>query len=81
MSMFLSIYLCCWRICLVCLALEFVGPCMVLGFSVDMEAFDELLLINVSWIQEFSGVLRIWTSAGFQAYSYSSLKASLSIEH
>ena len=24
---------CCWRICLVCLALELVGPCVVLGFS------------------------------------------------
>ena len=44
-----------------CLALEIVGPWVVLGFSVGMEAFDELLLINVSWSQEFSGVLRIWT--------------------
>ena len=34
---------------------------LVLGFSVGMEAFDELLLINVPWSQEFSGVLRIWT--------------------
>ena len=24
-----------------------VGPCVVLGFSVGMEAFDELLSINV----------------------------------
>ena len=31
----------------VCLALELVGPCVVLGFSVGMEAFDELLSINV----------------------------------
>ena len=46
---------------MVCLALELVGPWVVLGFSVDIEAFDELLLINVSWSQEFSGVLRIWT--------------------
>ena len=46
---------------MVCLALEFVGPCLGLGFSVGMEAFDELLLINVPWIQEFSDVLRIWT--------------------
>ena len=28
---------------MVCLALELVGPCVVLGFSVGMEAFDELL--------------------------------------
>ena len=43
------------------LALELVGPWVVLGFSVGMEAFDELLLINVAWSQEFSGILRIWT--------------------
>ena len=46
---------------MVCLALELVGLRVVLGFSVGMEAFDELLLINVPWIQEFSGVLRTWT--------------------
>ena len=47
--------------CVVCLALELVGPWVELGFSVGMEAFDELLLINVPWIQDFSDVLRIWT--------------------
>ena len=36
-------------------------PLGVLGFSVGMEAFDELLLIDVPWSQEFSDVLRIWT--------------------
>ena len=46
---------------MLCLALEFVCPLVVLGFSVGMEAFDELLSINVSWNQEFSGILRIWT--------------------
>ena len=46
---------------MVCLALELVGPWVVLGFSVGVEAFDELLLINVPWSQESSGVLRIWT--------------------
>ena len=46
---------------MVCLALELVGPWVVLGFSVDIEAFDELLSINVPWSKEFSGVLRIWT--------------------
>ena len=56
-----AVFLCCWRICVVCLALELVGPWVVLGFSVGMEAFDELLLINVPWSQEFSDVLRIWT--------------------
>ena len=36
---------------MVCLALELVGPCVVLGFSVGMEAFDELPSINVPWSQ------------------------------
>jgi len=36
---------------------------VVFGFSVGMEAFDELPLINVPWSQEFSGVLRVWTLA------------------
>ena len=53
--------LCCCRICMVCLALELVGPWVVLGFSVGMEVFDEFLSVNVPWSQEFSGVLRIWT--------------------
>ena len=43
------------------LALELVGPWVLLGFSVGMEAFDEFLSVNVPWIQEFSDVLRIWT--------------------
>ena len=42
------------------LALELVGLWVELGFSVDMEVFDEFLLIKVPWSQEFSGVLRIW---------------------
>ena len=46
---------------MVCLALELVGPWSVLGFSVGMEVFDELLLINVPWGQVFSVVLMIWT--------------------
>ena len=46
---------------MVCLALELVVPLVVLGFSVGMEAFVELLSINVPWIQELSGILRFWT--------------------
>ena len=46
---------------MVCLAPKLVDPWVVLGFSVGMEAFGELLSINVPWSQEFSGVLRIWT--------------------
>ena len=46
---------------MVCLALELVGSWVELCFSAGMEGFDELLSTNVPWIQEFSGVLRIWT--------------------
>ena len=46
---------------MVCLVLELVGPWVVLGFSVGMEVFDELLSISVPWSKEFSSVLRIWT--------------------
>ena len=56
-----AMFLSCWRICMVCLALELVGSWVMLGFSVGMEAFDELLSINVLWSQEFSDVLRLWT--------------------
>ena len=44
---------------MVCLALELVGPWVVLGFSVGMEAFDKLLSINVPWSQEFADVLSV----------------------
>ena len=44
-----------------CLTLELVGPWVVLGFSVGMEVFDELLSLNVPWSQVFYDVLRIWT--------------------
>ena len=50
-------FLCCWRIWVVCLALECVGPWVVLGFSVGMEAFDELLSINVPWSQGLDLIL------------------------
>ena len=46
---------------MICLAVELVGLWVVLGFSIGMEALDELLSINVPWSQEFSDVLRIWT--------------------
>ena len=55
-----AVFLCCWRICVVCLALELVVPWVVLGFSVGMEAFDGPLSINVPWSQEFPG-LRVWS--------------------
>ena len=51
-------FLNCWRISLVCLALKLVGSWMEFGFSVGME--DELLLINVPWSHAFSGILKFW---------------------
>ena len=69
---------------MVCLALELVGPWVVLGFSVGMEAFDELLSINVPWSQAFamfSGFGLKPPASGFQSYFYSSLKTSPSIQH
>ena len=53
----------CWRISMVYLALELVASWVEFGFSVGMEALDELLSINVSWNQEFSGVLKFWICA------------------
>ena len=41
------VFLLCWRISVVCLALGLIGSWVELGFSVGMEAFDELLSINV----------------------------------
>ena len=46
---------------MVCLALKFTGSWVVVGFSVGMEALDGLLLLNVPFSQEFSGILRFWT--------------------
>ena len=70
---------------MVCLALELIGPWVVLGFSVGMEVFDELLSINVAWIQEFSLIFSGFglkpPAPGFQFYFYSSLKTSPSIHH
>ena len=52
-------FLCCWRISLVCLALKLVGSWVELGFSV-WRLLNELLSIYVPWSQEFSGVLMFW---------------------
>ena len=39
-----AMFLCCWRICVVCLALELSGSLVVVGFSVGMEAFGRSLI-------------------------------------
>ena len=68
---------------MVCLALELVGPWVVLGFSVGMEVFDELLLMvpGVRSSLMFSGFGLKPPASGFQFYCYSSLKTSPSIPH
>ena len=35
-----DMFLCCWRICMVYLALEHVGSWVKLGFNVGMETFE-----------------------------------------
>ena len=55
-----AVFLCCWRISLVCLALKLVGSWVEVGFIVSMEVLGELLSINSPWSQEFSGVLKFW---------------------
>ena len=67
--------------------MSFSGAYWPLGgawFLCSMEAFDELLLINVPWSQEFSGVSGFGLkhpASGFQSFSYSSLKTPPSIQH
>ena len=68
---------------MVCLALELVGPWVVLDFSVGMEAFDELLSIMFPGVRSslvFSGFGLKPLASGFQFYFYSSLKTSPSIQ-
>ena len=45
---------------MICLALELICSWLVVGFSVGMEALDDVLLINIPCSQEFSGILRFW---------------------
>ena len=59
-------------------------PWVVLGFSIGMEAFDELLSLNVSGVRcsmMLSGFALKPPASGFQSYFYSSLKTSPSIQH
>ena len=77
-------FLYCWRICIVCIALELVGPWVVLGFSVGMEVFDELCQLMFPGVRSslvFSGFGLKPPASGFQSYFYSSLKTSPSIQH
>ena len=55
-----SVFLRCYRICVVCLVLELLGSWVVVGFGVGMEAFGLSLIPNIPCSQEFSGFLRFW---------------------
>ena len=45
MLMLGAMFLRCWRICVVCLALELIGSWVVVAFTVGMEAFEWSLII------------------------------------
>ena len=69
---------------MVCLALELVGPWVVLGFSVGMEhlmSSSRLMFPGVRSSLMFSGFRLNPPASGFQSYSDSSLKAYPSIQH
>ena len=56
-----AVFLLCWRISVVCLALELVGSWVELGFSVKYGGFGVSSSINVPWNQEFSDVFKVWS--------------------
>ena len=69
---------------MVCLALELVGPWVVLGFSVGMEHWMSsycLMFPGVRCSMMFSGFGLKPPASGFQSYFYNSLKTSPSIQH
>ena len=68
---------------MVCLTLELVGPWVVLGFSVGMEALMsscQLMFPGVRSSLVFSGFGLNPFPSDFQSYCYSSLKTSPSID-
>ena len=74
---------CCWRICLVCLALKLVGPCVVLGFSQvwrHLMSSYELMFLGVRSSLE-SGFGLKPPASSYRSYFYSSFRASPSIQH
>ena len=69
---------------MVCLALELVGPWVVLGVSVGMRCLMsscQLMFPGVRRSLVFSGFGLKLPASGFQSYFYSSLKSSPSIQH
>ena len=74
---------CCWRICLVCLALKLVGPCVVLGFSAGMRhlmSSCQLMSLGVRSSLE-SGFGLKPPASSYRSYFYCSFKAFPSIQH
>ena len=73
-------FLCCWRICVVCLALELVGPWVGASFQCRiggvLMSFYRLMFPGVRSSQVFSGFGFKPPASSFQSYSYSSLKTS-----
>ena len=69
---------------MVCLALELVGPWVVLGFSVvwrRLMSSYQLMFLGVRSSLMFSGFGLKPPDSGLQSYFYSSLKTSHSIQH
>ena len=52
--MFRVVFLFCWRISMVCLAVETVGSWVELGFSLDMVAFGFSSVQSLSRVQLFA---------------------------
>ena len=81
---FRVVFLFCWRISLMCLALELVGSLVEFGFRVGKETWMSSFLLL---FPDFRSSLMFWSSevkppaSGFQSFSYSSLKCSPSIQH
>ena len=80
-----AMFLCCWRLCMVCLALELVDPWVVFGFSSRYGGFwmssYQLMFSGVISSLVFSGFGLKPPTSGFQSYYYSSLKTCPSTQH
>ena len=79
-----AMLLCCWRIFMVCLALELLGPWTVLGFMKvwrHLMSSCQLMFPGVRSSLVFSGFGLKPPASGFQSYYYSSLKTSPSTQH
>ena len=78
-----AVFLHCWRISVVCLALKLIGSWVELGFSVGIGGIwmssCRLMFPGIMNSLVFSSFGFKPNDSGFQYFSYSSLKTSLSI--